>query len=148
MVKQTARNQGFVTWHESSNVLCSSPNPNKGQTKMITFLGFLVSFVSATAGTDSIQIDRVEHEPGTVAIATIYVGNDGDTVEFPTVEGRKGLKEGQRIGCETVGPRLDGTSVVICGGSVAAYIDIDGSRRANPYFKGTTYTVSNKCGQE
>ena len=38
--------------------------------------------------------------------------------------------------CEIVGPRLDGTRVEICNGHVAAYIDTDGARRANPYYAG------------
>lgn len=35
--------------------------------------------------------------------------------------------------CETVGPRLDGTLVTICGGSVVSVSDRAGNVRARPF---------------
>lgn len=102
---------------------------------MLSFIGSVLFFVSLSSGADSAFVDRVENE-GNV---TAYVEVNGEIAEFPTVSGKGGLREGQRIGCETH-KRLDGTSAVVCSGHVVAYIDIDGSRRANPYFRGTTYT--------
>lgn len=37
------------------------------------------------------------------------------------------------LGCETVGPRLDGTSVTICGGTVTSVIGPDGTVHADPF---------------
>lgn len=82
------------------------------------------------ANVSEVVIDRVEDNN----VAVVCVGTDC-TRTIATVDGPGGLREGQTIStCETVGPRLDGTKVVICGGRVAAYIDIDGARRANPYY--------------
>ncbi len=78
----------------------------------------------------TVIVDRVEDN--NVAVIELSAGN---MMTMPTVDGTGGLREGQVISsCETVGPRLDGTKVVICAGHVAAYIDVDGSRRANPYY--------------
>ena len=82
------------------------------------------------ANVSGVVIDRVEDNN----VAVVCAGTDCSRT-IATVEGNGGLHEGQVITtCETVGPRLDGTKVVICNGHVAAYIDVDGSRRANPYY--------------
>lgn len=38
--------------------------------------------------------------------------------------------------CEMVGPRLDGSKVRICGGTVIAVIDVDGTVHADPFTPG------------
>lgn len=93
---------------------------------------FVLKMLILTAN-PSLTVDRVESDRAPIAV----VCSDESCVNVPTVRGKGGLREGQAFNaCETVGPRLDGTSVVICGGHVAAYIDIDGARRENPYFTG------------
>jgi hypothetical protein len=86
-------------------------------------------------GNSTVYVDRVESDYGYQAV--ICAGTDCTTV-LPTVApSAGGLHEGQKVTtCETVGPRLDGTRVEICNGSVAAFIRADGSRLANPYFAG------------
>jgi hypothetical protein len=82
------------------------------------------------ANVSEVIVDRVEDNN----VAVLCVGTDC-TRTIATVDGNGGLREGQQVStCETVGPRLDGTKVVICAGRAAAYIDTDGSRRANPYY--------------
>jgi hypothetical protein len=101
---------------------------------MLSLLGSLVFFASVAGNVDSVFVDQVDSNVAVIEVVTGAGPEDWTTVEMPTVAGKRGLHEGQRIGCETVGPRLDGTRVIVCGGSVAAYIDIDGSRRGNPYY--------------
>jgi len=72
-------------------------------------------------------VDRVEDNN----VAVVCSADACATV--PTVRKHGGLREGQAIdGCETV-KRGDGTSAVVCGGSVRAFIGMDGTRHANPY---------------
>jgi len=79
----------------------------------------------------TVQVDRVESDYGRMAVVCV----DGDCrMVIPTVAVKRGgLREDQTINaCETV-KRGDGTSAIICGGSVKAFIGVDGTRHANPY---------------
>lgn len=98
---------------------------------MNAILAIVIRFAALSADT-AVYVDRVESDYGYTAV----VCGDVACINVPTVAPRiGGLTEGRKLSaCETVGPRLDGTRVVICNGSVAAYIDVDGSRRANPYY--------------
>lgn len=92
---------------------------------------FALKLLMLTGSTEVI-VDRVESDYSNIAV----VCTDAGCFDMQTVSpARGGLAESQVVSaCETVGPRLDGTKVVICAGHVAAYIDTDGSRRANPYY--------------